>query len=118
MMEMKQAGGFARRSLLRRMMVAGVVVLISAPALMAATDAKVSIDNFSFSPKPLAIPVGTTVTWINQDDIPHSVVVMALKIKSEPLDSSETFAHKFDQAGTYDYICGLHPFMHGQVVVK
>jgi len=118
-MEKKQSGGFARRSLLRRMVVvAGAVVLIGAPALMAATDAKVSIDNFSFSPKPLRIPVGTTVTWTNQDDIPHSVVLMSLKVRSQPLDSSGTFAYKFDQAGTYDYICGLHPFMHGQVVVK
>jgi plastocyanin len=118
MMKMKQPGGFARWALLRRMIAVGVVVVISAPALMAATDAKVTIDNFSFSPAPLTIPVGTTVTWTNQDDIPHSILLQQLNVKSHPLDTHDDFAYKFDKAGTYNYICGLHPFMHGQVVVK
>ena len=117
-MTMKQPGGSARRSLLRRAAAVGVVVLIGTPALMAATDAKVGIDNFTFSPKPLTVPVGTTVTWMNQDDIPHSIVVQSLNVRSHPLDTHDTFAYTFDKAGTYDYICGLHPFMHGQVVVK
>ena len=61
--------------------------------------------------------VGTTVTWLNHDDIPHSIVCPALKVTSHPLDTDDSFAYKFEQAGTYDYLCGLHPHMHGQVVV-
>lgn len=108
----------SRRALLRRAIGAGVVVLISTRArVAAAADAEVVIDNFTFSPTPLAVTVGTTVTWVNHDDIPHSVVVPDLKVKSHPLDSDDSFAYKFEQVGTFDYICGLHPHMHGQVVV-
>ena len=59
---------------------------------------------------------GTTVTWVNHDDIPHSIVCPDLKVQSHPLDTDDTFSYKFEQPGTYDYICGLHPHMHGQVV--
>jgi plastocyanin len=115
MIEMKGS----RRALLRRAVGAGVVVLISTRArIAAAAEAEVVIDNFSFAPTPLTVPVGTTVTWVNHDDIPHSVVVPTLKVKSHPMDSDDSFASKFEQAGTYDYICGLHPHMHGQVVVQ
>ena len=115
MIEMKGS----RRALLRRAEGAGVVVLISTRArIAAAAEAEVVIDKFSFAPTPLTVPVGTTVTWVNHDDIPHSVVVPTLKVKSHPMDSDDSFAYKFEQAGTYDYICGLHPHMHGQVVVQ
>ena len=78
---------------------------------------EIIVDNFTFSPTPLTVKAGTTVTWVNHDDIPHSIVCPALKVKSHPMDTDETFAYRFEQAGTYDYICGLHPHMHGQVVV-
>jgi plastocyanin len=64
------------------------------------------------------VKVGATVTWVNHDDIPHSIVCPTLKLKSHPMDTDESFAIKFDQAGIYDYICGLHPHMHGQVIVE
>jgi plastocyanin len=119
MTDTKEPGGLARRSLLRRAVGAGVVVLISTRAHMAAAaDAEVVIDNFTFSPTPLTVKVGTTVTWVNHDDIPHSIVCPALKMKSHPLDTDEDFSYRFEQAGTYDYLCGLHPHMHGQVVVQ
>jgi amicyanin len=119
MSETLQPGGFARRLLLRRALGAGVVVVIAGRVGAAkAADAQVVIDNFTFSPSPLTVKVGTTVTWANHDDMPHSVVFPTLKLKSPAMDTDGTFSHVFDQAGTFDYVCGLHPFMHGQVVVQ
>jgi plastocyanin len=113
------AGDFARRSLLRHVLGASVVVLISMRARMAAAEGgAVLIDNFSFSPTPLTVKVGTTVTWTNRDDIPHSIVCPDLKMRSHPLDTNDVFSYEFSKSGTYNYICGLHPHMHGQVVVS
>jgi plastocyanin len=78
----------------------------------------VKIDNFKFGPGQLTVGKGTSVTWTNEDDIPHSIVLTALGVRSKPLDTDKAFTYQFDKAGTYSYICGLHPFMHGQVVVK
>lgn len=85
----------------------------------AAVDGKqVVVDNFSFTPAIAAVPVGTTVTWTNHDDIPHNVVSPEQKFKSPVLDTDETFSHTFDAAGTYKYYCSIHPRMTGQVVVR
>jgi amicyanin len=84
-----------------------------------AVDGKqVVVDNFSFTPATAAVPVGTTVTWTNHDDIPHNVVSPEQKFKSPVLDTDETFSHTFDAAGTYKYYCSIHPRMTGQVVVR
>ena len=116
MNESLEPGGIARRLLLRRVFGAGIVAVIASRTAEAA-DAQIVIDNFTFSPTPLTVTAGTTVTWVNHDDIPHSIVCPALKMRSHPMDSDESFAYKFEQTGTYDYMCGLHPHMHGQVVV-
>jgi plastocyanin len=79
---------------------------------------QVAIDNFTFSQPSLTISKGTEVTWTNQDDIPHSIVVGALGVHSKALDTGNTFTYRFDRAGTYSYICGLHPQMHAKVVVR
>jgi amicyanin len=85
----------------------------------AVVDGKqVVVDNFSFTPTTAAVPVGTTVTWTNHDDIPHNVVSPEQKFKSPVLDTDETFSHTFDAAGTYKYYCSIHPRMTGQVVVR
>jgi plastocyanin len=85
----------------------------------AAADIKqVVVDNFSFTPAAAAVPVGTTVTWTNHDDIPHNVVSPEQKFKSPVLDTDEMFSHKFEAAGTYKYYCSIHPRMTGQVVVR
>jgi plastocyanin len=119
MTEFSEPGGIARRLLLRRAVGVTALVLIAGRNDRAeAADAQVVIDNFSFSPTPLTVTVGTMVTWANHDDMPHSVVFPTLKLKSPPMDTDESFKHTFDQAGTFDYVCGLHPFMHGQVVVQ
>ncbi|HSZ88722.1 MAG TPA: cupredoxin family copper-binding protein [Acetobacteraceae bacterium] len=117
MSEILEPGGIARRLLLRRVVGTGITVAIGSRMAVAA-EAQVVIDNFTFSPTPLQVKVGTTVTWVNHDDIPHSLVCPNLQVHSHPLDTNDTFSHKFEQPGTYDYICGLHPHMHGQVVVS
>jgi plastocyanin len=80
--------------------------------------AQVKIDNFTFGPAKLVVAKGTAVTWTNQDDIPHSIVLAALGVRSKALDTDKDFTYQFDKAGTFSYICGLHPAMHGTVVVK
>src|SRR6266436_1915626 len=78
----------------------------------------VKIDNFSFGPATLTVPVGTTVTWTNRDDIPHTVVSTDGVFKSKVLDTDEKFSFTFSKAGTYPYFCSIHPKMTGKVVVQ
>ena len=79
---------------------------------------EVKIDNFSFSPATLQIKAGTTVTWTNADDIPHTVVSGDKIFKSKALDTDEKFSFTFDKPGTYPYFCSLHPKMTAKVVVQ
>ena len=82
------------------------------------SDAAVKIDNFTFSPATITVPVGTTVRWTNHDDIPHTVVSDDKTFKSKALDTDEQFTYTFTKAGTYNYFCSIHPKMMGVVVVK
>lgn len=81
-------------------------------------NAEVSIDNFSFGPQTLTVPVGATVTWTNRDDIPHTVVSTDGVFKSKVKDTDEKFSYTFTKAGTYSYFCSVHPKMTGKVVVQ
>jgi plastocyanin len=81
-------------------------------------EAAIKIDNFTFSPAKLAVAKGAKVTWTNDDDIPHTIVLTAIGVRSKAIDTEKAFSYRFDKAGTFSYICGLHPQMHGQVVVK
>ena len=85
-----------------------------------ATTMEVKIDNFSFGPVTLTVPVGTTVTWTNRDDIPHTVVSTddPKTFKSKVLDTDEKFSFTFSKAGTYPYFCSIHPKMTGKVIVQ
>lgn len=108
------------RSAISLALVAGLVSGIGlAPRLHAAQDAKASItiDNFTFSPAELKVPVGAVVTWVNHDDIPHSVVATNKTFRSKALDTDDAYSMTFATAGTFDYFCGLHPHMTGKVVV-
>ena len=80
--------------------------------------AEVKIDNFSFGPAALTVAVGTTVTWTNRDDIPHTVVSTEGVFKSKVLDTDEKFSFTFSKAGSYPYFCSIHPKMTGKVVVQ
>ena len=79
---------------------------------------EVKIDNFSFGPNELKVAVGTTVTWTNRDDIPHTVVSNDGVFKSKVLDTDEKYSFTFSKAGAYPYFCSIHPKMTGTVVVK
>ena len=78
----------------------------------------VAIDNFSFSPASITVPVGTTLTWTNRDDIPHTVVSDDQKFKSKALDTDEKFSFTFTEPGTYSYFCSVHPKMVAKVIVE
>ena len=86
----------------------------------APATADVKIDNFSFGPASVTVAVGTTVTWTNRDDIPHTVVSTddPKAFKSKVLDTDEKFSYTFAKPGTYPYFCSVHPKMTGTVVVK
>ena len=92
--------------------------VVSAQEKMSAMEVK--IDNFTFGPATLTVPVGTTVTWINKDDIPHTVVSTddSKTFKSKVLDTDEKFSFTFSKAGTYPYFCSIHPKMTGKVIVQ
>jgi len=104
-------------------LVAMLLLFAGAPRLKASdqnstANAEIKIDNFSFGPQAITVPVGTTVTWINRDDIPHTVVSTEGVFKSKVQDTDEKFSYTFTKAGTYPYYCSVHPKMTGQVIVK
>ena len=90
----------------------------SVAAAPAAHD--VVIDDYAFGPATLTVPRGTTVTWTNKDDDPHTVVSAndPKLFKSSALDTDENFSFTFNQAGTFKYFCTIHPRMQGTVVVR
>ena len=79
--------------------------------------AEVGIVNFKFTPATVTIKVGGTIDWTNHDDIGHTVTFAGQGINSKVLQRNDRFSHTFDTPGTYTYICSIHPFMHGTVVV-
>jgi plastocyanin len=105
------------------MAVAAMVVAIggrsaTVEAQQTAAGVDVKIDNFSFGPTKITVPAGTTVTWTNRDDIPHTVVSDDKVFKSKVLDTDEKFSYTFAKSGTYPYFCSVHPKMTGVVVVQ
>ena len=85
---------------------------------VAVKEVAVKIDNFSFSPATITVPLGTTVRWTNRDDIPHTVVSDDKTFKSKALDTDEDFTYTFTIPGTYGYFCSIHPKMTAKVVVQ
>ena len=82
-----------------------------------AKELEIHIDNFVFEPAQLAVKVGTSVTWMNRDDIPHTIVC-AGKFRSKTLDTDDKFTFTFTAAGEYKYFCSLHPHMQGTIKVE
>jgi plastocyanin len=110
-------------SLIVPVMIAMLLLLAGSSGVRAndhssAVNAAVKIDNFAFGPQTLTVPVGTTVTWTNGDDIPHTSVSTEGVFKSKVLDTDEKFSFTFTKAGTYSYYCTIHPKMTGKVVVQ
>jgi plastocyanin len=83
-----------------------------------AVDTQVKIDDFVFAPQHITVKAGTTVTWINDDDIPHTVASSSKLFKSKALDTKDKFSFTFTTPGTYEYFCSLHPHMTGAIVVE
>ena len=108
------SGMFSRRR------AALLLALLPAAPARAAEAAAVSIDNFTFNPAVLTVPRGTSVTWTNRDDIPHTVVYAASPpaFRSHPLDTGDSFTATFDKPGRFSYFCSLHPHMQGSIVVR
>jgi len=75
------------------------------------------IKKFMFNPMDVTVPVGTDVTWENQDGEPHTVVSLTGDFRSQALDEKDKFSHRFDQPGTYKYLCSIHPRMVGTITV-
>jgi plastocyanin len=84
-----------------------------------ASSTTVKIDNFSFGPATITIPAGSTVTWTNNDDVPHVVSSDDNKMfKSKALDTDDRFSFTFTKPGTYNYYCAIHPKMTAKIVVQ
>lgn len=101
----------------RRGVIAAALLLLWSLAPAAAATSEVTIDNFAFTPQVLQVKVGTTVTFVNHDDIPHSVVSETKVFRSHALDTDEKYTFTFTKAGEFAYFCGLHPHMTGKVIV-
>ena len=95
-----------------------VAAMIASPIHAArCEELSIMIDNFTFEPAQLSVKVGTTVTWKNRDDIPHTVV-SAGKFRSKTLDTDDSYSFTFTAAGDYTYFCSLHPHMKGTIKVE
>lgn len=92
-------------------------IRLTADELVAKTN-EVKIDNFNFTPQTLTVPIGTQVTWVNKDDIPHTVTSGEKLFKSRALDTDDKFSFTFQKPGTNGYYCSMHPKMTGQIIVR
>ena len=101
-------------------MVASALMMLTVSEMTRAAPpaAAVSIDNFTFKSPVVMVKPGTTVTWTNGDDIPHTVVSKDGLFKSKVLDTGDRFSFTFAKAGQFGYFCSLHPHMTGTIIVK
>ena len=98
-------------------------ILVLQPVRARSEEAKsspteVRVDNFTFAPQTLTVPVNSTVTWINKDDVPHVIASNEGLFKSKALDTDDKYSYTFTTAGTYAYYCSVHPRMVGKIVVQ
>ena len=93
------------------------VWLMGATSAAYADNFEVKIDNFTFNPQQITVHAGDTVTWVNHDDIPHTVTSKTMIFRSNALDSDDKFSFTFTTPGSFPYFCSLHPHMTGTIVV-
>ncbi|MGE8147760.1 cupredoxin domain-containing protein [Pseudomonas frederiksbergensis] len=93
-----------------------VCLMLSMPVW--AQEVKIDIKEFMFGPKDMTVPVGTKVTWVNDDQIPHTVAETHKVFRSGALDTNDTFSYVFNTPGEFEYFCALHPQMIGKIVVS
>ncbi len=103
------------------MIMPALVAFYSTPSLSADNklpSAEVRIDNFTFGPDALTVPVNSTVTWLNKDDVPHVINSTDGVFRSKALDSDDKYSFTFSKPGTYEYFCSIHPKMTGKIIVR
>jgi plastocyanin len=106
-----------------RTLALGAMAGLLTAAIMAASparaaDIEVKIDNFVFNPQQITVKAGDTVTWVNHDDIPHTVTSKTMAFRSKAMDTDDKFSFTFATPGTFPYFCALHPHMTGTIVVE
>ena len=106
------------RMVLMAFAMGAALACLLAPLAAQTAGVEVKIDNFVFNSERLTVKAGTTVTWINHDDIPHTVAAKDRAFKSKVMDSDESFSFTFSTPGEYSYFCSLHPHMTGTIVVE
>jgi plastocyanin len=97
---------------------AAVVTYVTSAAAAPEGSTIVMAKDFMFAPTSLTVVAGSTVTWTNKDDEPHTVVSEGGLFRSAALDTNESFSFRFDKPGTYRYMCTIHPRMAGTIVVR
>ena len=105
---------------MKHILFAGTLALLAIPAtvaLSAPAPVAVKISNFTFGPKAVTVKVGQTITWTNDDDIPHTVVATDKSFRSKVLDSGQSFSFTVTKPGAIAYFCSLHPMMTGKIIV-
>jgi plastocyanin len=112
--------GATRRSCVAAVCAAAILATVTGffcfPAQ--AADTQVVIDGFTFTPERIVVKPGSTITWVNDDDSPHTVVSSSKLFKSKTLDTTDKFSFTFTTPGAYEYFCSLHPHMTGTIVVE
>jgi plastocyanin len=98
-------------------MASGTPVSPTGPAAAPVAGNAIDIDNFAFAPPTLTVHAGSTVTWTNKDEEPHTVVAGDGSFHSPGMGSQATYSFTFPKADTFEYVCSIHPFMHATVVV-
>ncbi|MCU1752878.1 cupredoxin family copper-binding protein [Pseudomonas sp. 6D_7.1_Bac1] len=91
-------------------------LMVSIPAWAEGT--RIDIKEFMFGPKEVTIAVGTTVTWVNDDQTVHTLMETHKVFHSAALDTNDQFSYQFNTPGTYEYYCTLHPQMIGKIIVS
>jgi plastocyanin len=124
---------FTMTTIARNLCIAAALAILAAAAVLPAAavqaaetqatetraaDAEVKIDNFTFAPQRITVKAGTTVTWTNDDDIPHTVASKTKLFKSKALDTGDKFSFTFTTPGAFEYFCSLHPHMTATIVVE
>jgi plastocyanin len=94
------------------------LLLALTTAAAGAPDSQVVIKDFMFGPASLTVKAGTTVTWVNRDDEPHTIASDSGLYRSGALDIGNEFQFTFAKPGTYHYVCTIHPRMLGTIVVE
>lgn len=101
---------------MKKLLLTMVCLMLSMPVW--AQDVKIDIKEFMFGPKDMTVPVGTKVTWVNDDQIPHTVAETHKVFRSGALDTNDSFSYVFNTPGEFEYFCALHPQMIGKIVVS